>query len=80
MTKDQITEYLLKNESLRYSYAKELQKTIRHSIIAVIASLTILAGLYMYFVVPVEEEIAVADNQSQVVAGSVISGDNTNGR
>lgn len=80
MTKDQITEYLLKNESLRYSYAKELQKTIRHSIIAVIASLTILAGLYMYFVVPVEEETITADHGTQIVAGSTIGGNNTNGK
>lgn len=72
MTKDQITEYLLKNESLRYSYAKELQKTIRHSIIAVIASLTILAGLYIYFVVPVEEETAVIDNGSKAVIQSTL--------
>lgn len=76
MTKDQITEYLLKNESLRYSYAKELQKTIRHSIIAVIASLTILAGLYIYFVVPVEEETFTADHGSQIVESSHIEGNN----
>lgn len=76
MTKDQITEYLLKNESLRYSYAKELQKTIRHAIIAVIASLTILAGLYIYFVVPVEEETFTADHGSQIVESSHIGGNN----
>lgn len=70
MTKDQIAEYLLKNEALRYESNKELHKTIRHSIIALIASLTILAGLYIYFVVPVED--ITVDGNSKVVMESVV--------
>ena len=79
MTKDKITEYLLENERLRYQYAKELQKTLRWAILAILGAITIIACSYMYFVVPVEEEYAVADNGSQVVVHSTVSGDNTNG-
>lgn len=73
MTNEQITEYLLKNEALRYEKAKELQRTIRHVIVALIASLTILAGLYIYFVVPVESEELVIDGNSKVVMENNLS-------
>lgn len=79
MTKDKITEYLLENERFRYQYAKELQKTIRWAILSVVAAITIVLCSYFYFVVPVEEEYATADNNSQVVVHSTVSGDNTNG-
>ena len=67
---------MLENERKRYEYAKELQKTIRWSVLGVLLAITIIVCCYMYFVVPVEEVTVdgnsnaaihtVVDNGSQV--------------
>lgn len=80
ISKDKIIEYTLINEKARYEAIKGLTGAFKHICITLLICLTVIACCYMYFVVPVEEEYAVADNGSQVVAGSVISGDNKNGR
>lgn len=80
MENDKIIAYLLENERKRYEHAKEFQKTVRWCFIMLFLCVTIIACSYMYFVVPVEEEIAVADNSGQVVASSTIGGDNIYGR
>lgn len=79
MDNKEIVTYLLENERKRYEYAKELQKTLRWAILSILACITIIASMYIYFVVPVEEEYAVADHSSQVVVHSTLTGDNTNG-
>ena len=71
-----IISYMLENERKRYEYAKELQKTIRWSVLGVLLAITIIVCCYMYFVVPVEEVTVdgnsnaaihtVVDNGSQV--------------
>lgn len=71
-----IVAYLLENERRRYEYAKELQKTLRWAILSVLGAITIIACSYMYWVVPVEEEVYTADNGSQIVSSSTIGGDN----
>ena len=80
MDNNEIIPYILENERKRYEYAKEIQKTLRWAILGVLSAITIIACSYMYFVVPVEEEMSYADNGSQVVAHTTVGGDNNNGR
>lgn len=80
MDNDKIIAYLLENERKRYEHAKEFQKTLRWCFMTLILCITIIACSYMYFVVPVEEEVLTADNGSQIVQSSSIMGDNTNGK
>jgi hypothetical protein len=80
MDSKSIIAYLLENERKRYEYAKELQKTLRWAILAILGAITIIACSYMYFVVPAEEEAYEVTNGSQYISESVISGDNTNGK
>ena len=74
-----IVAYLLENERRRYEYAKELQKTLRWAILSVLGAITIIACSYMYWVVPVEEEVYTADNGSQIIESSHL-GSNFNGK
>ena len=76
MKQDQILSYLLENERKRYEYAKELQKTLRWAILSIVACITIIVSMYIYFVVPVDEEYSYADNGSQIVQSSTIGGNN----
>lgn len=76
MDNKEIVAYLLENERKRYEYAKELQKTLRWAILAILACITICSCCYMYYVVPVEEEVLTADNGSQIVSSSTIGGNN----
>ena len=76
MDNDKIIAYLLENERKRYEHAKEFQKTIRWCFIMFLLCVTIIACSYMYFVVPVEEEVLTADNGSQIVQSSSIGGNN----
>ena len=76
MDNNEIIPYLLENERKRYEYAKELQKTLRWAILSFFACITIIACSYMYWVVPVEEEVLTADNGSQIVSSSTIGGNN----
>ena len=80
MDNKEIVSYLLENERKRYEYAKEMQKTLRWAILSVLACITIIVSMYIYFVVPVEEEVYTADNGSQIVEASTIHGDNINGK
>jgi hypothetical protein len=80
ISKDKIIEYTLINEKARYEAFKAITACVKHIVITLLLCITLIACAYMYFVVPVEEEYAVADNNSQVVASSIISGDNINGR
>lgn len=76
MDNKEIIAYLLENERCRYQYAKELQKTLRWAILSVLACITIIVSMYIYFVIPVEEEVYTADNGSQIVSESTIGGNN----
>jgi len=76
MDNKQIVAYLLENERKRYEYAKELQKTLRWAILGLLASITIIVSMYIYFVVPVEDDISYADNGSQIVQSSSVGGNN----
>ena len=76
MDNKEIVAYLLENERKRYEHAKELQKTLRWAILGFLTAITIIACSYMYWVVPVEEEVLTADNGSQIVSSSTIGGDN----
>lgn len=80
ISKDKIVEYMLINEKARYEAIKAITACVKHIIITLLLCITVMVCAYMYFVVPVEEEYAIADDNSQIVAGSVISGDNINGR
>lgn len=79
MEQDRILEYLLKNEAARHEADREKHRTWRKVLIAVIASLTIIICFYMYFVIPVEEYSADANNGSQAIAGSSFVESTVNG-
>ena len=70
MNNKEIVAYLLENERKRYEYAKELQKTIRWAVLAILMAITIIASMYIYFVVPVED--VVVDGNSKVVMESTV--------
>ena len=73
MDNKQIIAYLLENERSRYQYAKELQKTLRWAILSVLACITIIVSMYIYFVVPVEQEdIAVSGDNTQAVLNNTV--------
>jgi len=76
MDNNQMMLYMLENERKRYECAKELQKTLRWAILSVLASITLIACSYMYFVVPVEEDTMVVTNGSQMIDSSSIGGNN----
>lgn len=73
-------EYMLINEKSRYEAIKAITACFKHICITLIICLTIIAGLYIYFVVPVEESEIYADNGTQIVTDSNIGRDNINGR
>lgn len=73
-------EYMLINEKARYEAIKALSACFKHICITLIICLTIITGLYIYFVVPVEESEIYADNGTQIVTESSIGRDNINGR
>lgn len=80
MTKDEIIKYQLINEKARYEAIKALSVAFKHIVITLLLCITAMACMYMYFVVPVEEEVLTADNGSQIVEASSIGRDNINGK
>lgn len=80
ISKDKIIEYQLINEKARYDSIKALSVAFKHIVITLLLCITATACMYMYFVVPVEEETITADHGTQIVAGSTIGGNNTNGK
>lgn len=72
MDDKQIIEYLLKKDIEKYGAEKERQKTIRHTLIALIVSALIAVCFYMYYVVPVEEYTVEANNGSNAIADSSV--------
>lgn len=80
MNKDKMIEYMLINEKSRYEAIKAITACFKHICVTLIICLTIIAGLYIYFVVPVEESEIYADNGTQIVTESNIGRDNINGR
>ena len=80
MTKDEIIKYQLINEKARYEAIKALSVAFKHIVITLLLCITAMVCMYMYFVVPVEEEVLTADNGSQIVEASSIGRDNINGK
>lgn len=80
MDKDTLIEYHLANEKARYEAIRAITMAFRNICITLIICLTIITGLYIYFVVPVEESEIYADNGTQIVTDSNIGRDNINGR
>ena len=80
MNKDKMIEYMLINEKSRYEAIKAITASFKHICITLIICLTIIAGLYIYFAVPVEESEIYADNGTQIVTDSNIGRDNINGK
>lgn len=76
MTKDEIIKYQLINEKARYEAFKALSVAFKHIVITLLLCITAMACMYMYFVVPVEEETLTADHGSQIVESSHIGGNN----
>ena len=76
ISKDKIIEYTLINEKARYEAFRALTVAVKHIIITLLLCITLIAYAYMYFVVPVEEEVLTADNGSQIVESSHIGGNN----
>ena len=75
MDNNDIIPYMLENERKRYEYYKELQKTVRWAILSVLGAITIIASMYIYFVIPVEsEDISVSGNNTQAVLNNKIDG------
>ena len=80
INKDKMIEYMLINEKARYEAIKSISACVKHIFITIIICLTLIACTYMYFVVPIEEEVYTADNGSQIIGTSHIGGDNINGK
>jgi len=80
ISKDKIVEYMLINEKARYEAFKAITVAFKHIVITLLLCIALIACCYMYFVVPVEEEIMTADNGSQIIEASRIGGDNVNGK
>lgn len=76
MTKDEIIKYQLINEKARYEAFKALSVAFKHIVITLLLCITAMACMYMYFVVPVEEETLTADHGSQIVESSHIGENN----
>ena len=76
VSKDKIIEYTLINEKARYEAFKALTVAVKHIVITLLLCITLIACVYMYFVVPVEEETFTADHGSQIVESSHIGGNN----
>ena len=76
ISKDKIIEYQLINEKARYDSIKALSVAFKHIVITLLLCITAMACMYMYFVVPVEEETLTADHGSQIVESSHIGGNN----
>lgn len=76
ISKDKIIEYTLINEKARYEAFKALTVAVKHIIITLLLCTTLIACAYMYFVVPVEEEVYEVTNGSQIVQSSTIGGNN----
>lgn len=74
--KDKTIEYLLINEKARYEAIKAVSTCVKHILITIIICLTLITCAYMYFVVPVEEEVYTAENGSQIIDTSSIGGNN----
>lgn len=77
--------YFEQKERMQYEHSKDIQKTLRWAILSVLGAFSTLAicitailCCYMYYVVPVEEEISHADNGSQIIQSSTIGGNNGN--
>lgn len=78
--KDKMIEYMLANEKARYEAFRALSVAFKHIVITLLVCIALIACAYMYFVVPVEEEVLTADNGSQIVEASSIGRDNINGK
>lgn len=76
ITKDKLIEYHLANEKARYEAIKAITVSFKHIFVSLIICLTLIICFYMYFVVPVEEEVYTADHGSQIVESSTIGGNN----
>lgn len=76
ISKDKIIEYTLINEKARYEAFKALTVAVRNIVITLLLCITLIACVYMYFVVPAEEETFTADHGSQIVESSHIGGNN----
>lgn len=76
ISKDKIIEYQLINEKARYEAIKALSVGFKQIVIALLLCITVIACMYMYFVVPVEEETLTANHGSQIVESSHIGGNN----
>ena len=76
MTKDEIIKYQLINEKARYEAFKALSVAFKHIAITLLLCITLIACAYMYFVVPVEDDIVTVTNGSQLIDSSSIGGNN----
>lgn len=79
MNPERLAEYCEEQLINNYHIEKERQKTNRFIALLIAITLISVSFLYMYYVVPSEEEIAMANDHSQVVAHSTVGGNNTNG-
>ena len=80
ISKDKIIEYQLINEKARYEAIKAVSVAFKQICITILVCVTLAVCAYMYFVVPVEEETIWANNGTQIVSESSITGGNKNGR
>lgn len=76
ISKDKIIEYQLINEKARYEAIKAITACFKSIVITLFLCITVIVCCYMYFVVPVEEEVLTADHGSQIVESSHIGGNN----
>ena len=75
MTKDQIIEYHLKNEQLKYQAEKERYKTIRNIVIALLICLSLVSCFWIYFGMPTEE-VTMKGNSNKAIIENKIEGSN----
>lgn len=71
MTKDEIIQYHLKNEQVRYEAEKERQKTLRYIIVALLSCLTIVACFWIYFGLPYEEVTVTGEGNKAIIENQI---------
>lgn len=71
MTKDQIIEYYLKNEQLRYQAAKEGYKTLKQIVITLLVCLSLVACFWIYFGLPTEDILVEGSGNKAIIENKI---------
>ena len=71
MTKDQIIEYHVKNDQLRYQAAKEGYKTLKQIVITLLVCLSLVTCFWIYFGMPNEDILVEGDGSKAIIENKI---------